>query len=66
MLTSGCQAWNVLPVYRALADEPSRAADFDAALDDLAGRHGLGEGGTSTPWGTCCWPPAGCERRRLT
>ncbi|MFC3689060.1 class I SAM-dependent methyltransferase [Aquipuribacter hungaricus] len=37
-------------VYRSLADDPSRTAGLDAALDDLARRHGLDDGGTSMAW----------------
>ncbi|UYM06536.1 class I SAM-dependent methyltransferase [Solicola gregarius] len=33
-----------IAVYRSLADQPGRAAELDAALDDLAKRHDLGSG----------------------
>jgi SAM-dependent methyltransferase len=35
-----------IAVYRALADDPGRAAALDAELADLARRHDLGAGGT--------------------
>ena len=37
-------------VYRSLADDPARAAELDAALDDLAVRHGLGSDGATMSW----------------
>ena len=37
-------------VYRSLADDPARAAELDAALDDLAVRHGLGTEGATMSW----------------
>lgn len=39
-----------IAVYRALADEPERAAALDADLVDLARRHGLDGGSTSMEW----------------
>lgn len=39
-----------IAVYRALADEPERAAALDADLVDLARRHGLAGGSTSMEW----------------
>lgn len=37
-----------IAVYNSLADQPERAAELDAALDDLAARHDRGDG--STEW----------------
>jgi len=39
-----------IAVYRALADDPERAAALDAELAELARRHDLGSGNTVMEW----------------
>ena len=39
-----------IAVYRALADDPERAAALDRDLDDLARRYSIGEGKTQMEW----------------